>query len=71
MNGVNLCMKIARGNTRKLLKKVNNIQDLVSEAIGLHFDDQDRNGFEKAQKLLQKAFDLCIEITGEYERIEP
>lgn len=58
---------IARGNTRIILKKVEKIQMLVGEAKSKHDDDRNSFGHSDAQKLLEEAFELCLEIRNMYE----
>lgn len=59
----------ATGNTKIIIKTVNEIQNLIGEARGLHYDDKDPHAFLLAQKKLQEAFDLCVKITGMYDPI--
>lgn len=59
----------ARGNTKTILTKVEKIQSLVGEAKGLHDDDRNSSSREKAQKNLEEAFELCLEITSMYDPI--
>ena len=61
---------IARGKIRKLLIVLGEIQDKVGEAKGLHDDDVSHGASERAQKLLNEAFDLCVEARSEYDPIE-
>lgn len=63
-------MKKAKGEVRRLLIVIGELQDKIGMAKGQHDNDRDMMAFEKAQKLLDEAFRLCIETTGEYERIE-
>lgn len=57
----------ARGNTKAILKKVMHIQNLVGEAKGLHQDDRNQEGYVQAQKKLDEAFAICLEITELYD----
>jgi hypothetical protein len=59
----------ARGNTRTIIKKVGEIQNLVGEAKGLHLDDKDQAAFALAQKKLDEAFNICLEITSLYDPV--
>jgi hypothetical protein len=61
---------IARGKIRKLLIVLGEIQDRIGAAKGLHDDDRSIGAFEKAQKLLQEAFELCVNARSEYDSIE-
>jgi hypothetical protein len=60
---------IARGNIRKILLMVQEIQGLIGKARNNHQNDRDPQGFEKGQEQLQQAFDLCIKITDMYDLI--
>lgn len=62
-------MKKARGEVRRLLIVINELQSMIGNAQEYHGNDRDRNGFEKGQKILRKAFDLCVNTTGDYEPI--
>lgn len=62
--------KIARGNVRKLLIIIGEIQTMSGRAWGYHQDDRDPHGFEKGQKLLEEINKLCIEATGLYAPIK-
>jgi len=59
----------ARGNTRKLLKMVDEIQGHVSVAKGLAWDDRSTDRMKPLQDELDKAFELCVEITSMYEPV--
>ena len=59
-------MKQARGETRKLLVIISELQGMIGMARGLHYADTDPHGFENAQKLLDKAFELCVQATSPY-----
>jgi len=60
----------ARGKTRELLLVIGDLQDKVGLARAYHYADTDPTGFEKAQSLLDEAFELCISTTGKYEPVE-
>lgn len=62
-------MKIAKGNTRKIVKLVGEIQTLVGIAKGTAMNDRNPNLMDDLLPALDKAFDLCLEITGMYEPI--
>ncbi len=64
-------MKHARGDMRKLLIAIGEIQQLIGNARGLHDDDQNPRGFEDGQKQLHKAFELCVTATSEYYPVNP
>ena len=58
---------IARGNVRRIVHMVGEMQNLIGYAHGNHQNDRDPDGFEKAQKALGEAFDLCVQIRGMYD----
>lgn len=62
-------MKIAKGNTRKIVKLVGEIQSLVGRSKGTVLNDRNPNMMDDLLPMLDKAFDLCLEITGMYEPI--
>lgn len=62
-------MKTARGNVRKILIKVGEIQSLVGAARGQALNDRDPYMMDKLIPSLEKAFELCLEIRGEYEPV--
>lgn len=54
-------LTVTRKPTRKdLLRVITELQNLVGQAMGTHANDRDRNGFEKGQKVLEEAHELCI-----------
>lgn len=57
----------ARGRTKKILLKVGQIQGLIGEAKTFHGNDRDNFGFERGQKKLEEALNICYEITAMYE----
>lgn len=61
---------VARGNVRKLIIVLGTIQDKVGAAKGLHDDDRSLGAFERAQKLLEEAFDLCVEARSMYDPVQ-
>lgn len=62
-------MKIAKGNTRKIVKLVGDIQTLIGSARGSVLNDRNPYAIDDTIKNLEKAFELCLEITGMYEPI--
>jgi uncharacterized protein YydD (DUF2326 family) len=58
-----------RGNTKVIIKKVGDIQNLIGEAKNMHYDDKSQVAFAQAQQKLQEAFDLCLEIRNLYDPI--
>lgn len=59
----------ARGNTKFIIEMVGKIQALVGEAKSLHYADTNPDGFYIAQKKLEEAHELCIEIRNLYDPI--
>ena len=59
----------ARGEVRKLLIVIGKLQSLIGGAESNHNNDKDPCGFEKGQKKLREAFQLCIDATGNYDQI--
>lgn len=62
-------MKIPRGNTRKLIIIIGEIQELAGKSLGVAMY-RDRNQAHKMQELLNKLLDLCIEATGMYAPVK-
>jgi hypothetical protein len=60
----------ARGNTKVIIQKVGEIQNLLGRAKALHDDDRSPNSHEKAQKALNEAFELCLEIRNMYDPVD-
>ncbi len=60
-------MKQARGDARKLLQVLGEVQSLVGSARNDHYNDRSRIAFERAQKNLARAFDLCVAARSEYD----
>jgi hypothetical protein len=60
----------ARGNTKIILQKVGQIQNLIGEAKAFHQDDRDQEGFAMGQRKLEEAFRLCVKITELYEPVQ-
>ena len=60
---------IAKGNTRKIIRMVNEVDDLIGRAHALHANDRDPNGFEKAQNCLIDALGLCRDIRDMYDPV--
>jgi len=50
-----------RPNRRDLAVVIGRLQDLIGCAKSFHDNDREPDGFEIGQKLLQEAFELCIE----------
>lgn len=49
---------------RELMQGITRLQNLIGQAICLHGNDRDKDGFEKAQAVLDEAHELCIELRG-------
>lgn len=60
----------AKGKVREIIKKVGEVQDKVGMARSLHYNDVSMTSFERAQDLLEEAFELCLEIRGMYDLIQ-
>lgn len=58
---------MAKGNTKKILQKVGEIQDLIGLAIANHANDRSTEAYENGQEQLKMAFDICLEITDMYD----
>ena len=54
-------MKIARGNTRKIIVMVGDVQTLIGRAKGDVMNDRDPNSMDKILPALEKAFELCLD----------
>lgn len=63
-------MKIAKGRTRKIVRLVGEIQALIGSAKGNVLNDRNPYAIDDAMQNLEKAFDLCLDITGMYEPIK-
>jgi hypothetical protein len=59
----------ARGQVRKLLIVIGELQSLVGTARAFHENDRDPNGYVNGQDALTRAFELCLDATSEYEPI--
>ena len=59
-------MKQAKGQVKKLLQVLGEVQSLIGNAKVSHYNDRDRNAFVEAQEKLEKAFNLCVEASSEY-----
>jgi hypothetical protein len=57
----------ARGQVRKLLIAIRELQSLIGTAKAFHENDRDPNGYVKGQAALTHAFELCLDATGGYE----
>lgn len=40
---------------------ITELQGLIGRAMARHGNDRDRDGYEKGQKLLEQAHELCIQ----------
>lgn len=57
----------ARGNTRKILKNVEEVEKMIGLAKSLHDNDRDPQAHSKAQQALEKALELCYETRSLYD----
>lgn len=62
-------MKQARGDVRKLLQVLGEVQTLTGSAHALHYNDRDQNAFGEAQAMLDVAFNLCVAATSDYHPV--
>lgn len=62
--------KQARGEVRRLLKIIGEIQGLVGEAKNQYANDRSMSAYEKGQNALDKAFRLCIQATSAYDPVD-
>lgn len=62
--------KVARGNTRRIIMKVGEIQQLVGVARGAAWDDRNPDRMERLISALDRAHELCIDITGMYAPVD-
>lgn len=68
--GGRMTRKRARGNARKIIVLVGDIQDLIGEAQGAYLNDRASDRAAKVLNALETAFGKCLEITGMYEPVE-
>lgn len=59
--------KKATGEVKKLLRIISEIQGKVGMAKSHHDNDRDMMAFEKGQRLLEEAFELCLKATAPYD----
>jgi hypothetical protein len=62
-------MKKARGNTRIILEKVGEIQQLVGSVKSDMLNDRNPYAIDRAMDDIEKAFQICLEITGMYDQV--
>ena len=60
-------MKQARGQTKRLLIAISEIQTLIGSAHNKHFNDRSQSAFAEAQAELERAFRLCVDATSEFD----
>ena len=70
IRGFRMTRKRARGNARKIIVLVGDIQDLIGEAQGAYLNDRAPDRAAKVLNALETAFGKCLEITGMYEPVE-
>ena len=51
--------------------KLGRIQNLIGRAKGAYQNDRDPNRAESVVNPLEEAFQLCIEILGQYPPVQP
>lgn len=59
----------ARGNTKSILQKVSEIQNLIGQANAAYLNDVSGCRADKVKDALKKAHELCTEITSMYDPI--
>ena len=62
--------KIPRGNSRKLILCLGDIQFLIGSARGAAMNDRDTNRMTHVLEALDKAFQLCLDARGLYSPID-
>jgi hypothetical protein len=60
-------MKKARGEVKRLLRIIGDLQSKVGYARSLHYNDRSQTAFGEAQNILKEAFDLCVKTTSDYD----
>ena len=56
-----MLMKLTKKPSRReLLKVVTELQSLIGDALGAHYNDRDPNAFHKVKAPLDKALELCV-----------
>jgi hypothetical protein len=59
--------KRARGEVRRLLAIISEVQGKIGMAKSWHDNDRSRQAHENGQNLLNEAFQLCLEATSDYD----
>jgi len=59
----------ARGQVRKMLIVIGELQSLIAYARSEHYNDRSQMAFVNGQNALEKAFQLCVDTTSEYDPI--
>ena len=57
----------ARGQTKKLLTTIRELQTLAGRAKAIYQNDRDRYTADKLVPVLDEMFDKCLEASSEYE----
>jgi hypothetical protein len=60
-------MKKAKGEVKKLIVALGEIQNLVGKAKGSLWNDRDANSLEEASDALDKAFEICLKHRNQYD----
>jgi hypothetical protein len=63
-------MKKAKGEVKKLIIALGEIQNLIGKAKGVLWNDRNSNNIEETSILLEKAFEVCLKNRNEYYPIE-
>lgn len=61
---------VPRGNVRKILVLVGEVQDSVGKAKGIAYDDRNLERITHLIEALDLAFDKCLEIRNLYAPID-
>ncbi|MCK5020054.1 MAG: hypothetical protein KAS32_23575 [Candidatus Peribacteraceae bacterium] len=51
----------SKPNRKQLIKVISELQDMISSAKTYHGNDRNPHGFERGQKTLENAFELCVD----------
>lgn len=64
-------MTSRKPSRRDLIVGLAKLQVLIGHASAKHGNDRDRNGYEKGQKTLEQAHELCIALTASDAPTDP
>lgn len=62
--------KVARGEVRRLLLVINELQGMVGQALGDYMNDRSQERAKKVITTLTNAHSLCIEATSKYDPVD-